>query len=213
MGDGWEVHYGIMTRGSRPRREASHLITCNLTKPESTFDQVRKAYKDLKPTDVALVATALVEAGRYALAEYDGIEYSYPEQHGELVKAYCKEIEQIQAQLEGAPATTKRAAKTVEEEPITLAVKLKANRAAGEKLLGENEALKTLLSDLIEEGVEFLFSSTDIGWQWSLERVNWATASGGGLGRRYHFRAEFEGSIGVELGPGGKRKTTRGAKR
>jgi hypothetical protein len=63
------------------------------------------------------------------------------------------------------------------------------------------------MGDILQEGVEYMYASTDIGWQWTLERVNWATISGGEMKRHIKFRAEFvEPHIGMELGPGGKKK-------
>lgn len=187
------------------------MISCNLTKPESAFDQVRKIYADLKPTDAALIATALVECGRFAVAVRADQDFRWPKDHGDLVRDLVRDINNIQETL---GAATKKA-KGAEDEPITLDIQLKANLDAGESVLGNREDLKTLLADILDQGVEYLYSPTDIGWQWSLERVNWATVSGGDLGRRFRFRATFEGSsTGVELGPGGKRKTPkkRGAK-
>ena len=155
------------------------MLSVNLTKPELTFDAVRKSYKDLKPTDVALVSTALIEAGRFAVATHDGQDCEWD--------------------------------KTVaEEEPVTLTVHLKPSHAAADKVLADREDLKTLVSTILHDGVEYLFSPTDIGWHWTLERVNWSTISGGELKRRVKFRPQFEdGSLGVELGPGGKRKAVK----
>jgi hypothetical protein len=78
------------------------LTSCNLTKPESTFDSIRKTYKDLKPTDVALVATALVQAGKFADCVYDGQVYAWnPNQHEALTRAYQKEVDQGEGQGNG----------------------------------------------------------------------------------------------------------------
>jgi len=191
------------------------LITCNLTKPESTFETIRKAYKDLKPTDAALIATALVEAGRFAIATHDGQDFEWlPSEHEAITKSVSREVNQVQEAIE--PEKTKKAALAAAEESVTLTVHLKPSLRAGEAILNDREDLKTLLADILDEGVEYMFSSTDIGWHWTLERVNWATVSGGEMKRHIKFRAEFIGQhAGVELGPGGKKKgvkATRAAK-
>lgn len=184
------------------------MITCNLTKPESTFDTIRKTYKDLKPTDAALIATALVEAGRSADAVYDGELHTWPDDYDSLAKLIAQEVRQVQEAVEADKA--KKSAKAPEEEPVTLTVHLRPSYKAGEANLLDREDLRTLFADIVNEGVEYLYSPTDIGWPWTLERVNWATYSGGELRRRVRFRAEFEGGhAGVELGPGGKKKVTK----
>ena len=182
------------------------MISCNLNKPESTFDAVRKAYKDLKPTDAALIATALVEAGRFANAVYDDVEYSWtPDQHEGMTKAVAREVTQINEVVDEGKKPSK--SKTAEEEVVTLAVRLKPSTQAGELMLGDREDLKTLFGDILMEGVEYLYSTSDIGWHWTLERVNWATLSDGEMRRHIKFRPEFlEPHVGVELGPGGKRR-------
>jgi hypothetical protein len=184
------------------------LITINLTKPELTFDAIRKSYKDLKPTDVALIATALIESGRFAVAKHDGQEYAWnADDYEGMTRSLFAEVAQVQ---EATDVEKKKTAKTEEPEAVTLSVHLKPSLPAGEAVLGDREDLKTLLSDILEEGVEFLFSPTDIGWHWTLERVNWATLSGGDLKRRVKFKPVFEeGAVAVELGPGGKRKATK----
>lgn len=185
------------------------MITVNLTKPELTFDAIRKTYKDLKPTDVALVATALIEAGKFAKASHDNVDYEWTsEDHAGMTKSLFAEVAQLQ---EGAvEKPTKKAAAADVEEAVTLQVQLKPSLRAGEAVLGDREDLKTLVSDIIHEGVEYLFSPTDIGWHWTLERVNWATLSGGELKRRVKFKPVFiEGAVAVELGPGGKRKVSK----
>lgn len=180
------------------------MITCNLNKPESTFDTIRKAYKELQPTDAALIATALVEAGRFADAVYDEKSYAWsPDQHDAMTRAIAREVIQVNEAIE----EPKKKVKVVEEESVTLSVLLKPSQAAGELFLADRDDLKTLLGDILEEGVEYLYASTDLGWQWTLERVNWATLSEGEMKRHIKFRADFvEPHIGVELGPGGKRK-------
>lgn len=181
------------------------MTSCNLTKPESTFDSIRKTYKDLKPTDVALVATALVQAGKFADCVYDGQVYAWnPNQHEALTRAYQKEVEQVQQAETGL---TKAKAKVMAEETVTLTCHLRPSMAAAERILGRRKDLITMVSDILSEGVEFLYSPTDLGWPWTLERVNWSTVSGGELMRRIKFQAEFEEPCAaVELAQSGKRK-------
>lgn len=154
---------------------------------------------------------ALVEAGRSADAVYDGETHAWPHDYQALAKSIAQEVRQVQEAVEGDKA--KKTAKTPEEEPVTLTVHLKPSFKAGEAALADRADLQTLFADIVAEGVEYLYSPTDIGWPWTLERVNWATFSGGDLRRRVKFRAEFEGGhTGVELGPGGKKKVTKGSK-
>ncbi len=186
------------------------LITCNLTKPETTFDQIRKSHPKLQPTDAALIATALVEAGRRAAVDYDGTVYEWTEEnHGKLTKAVVAEVIQISLSQEQVKKPAK-SAKAPEEEPAMITINLRASQFAGESVLGNRNDLKTLLSDLLTEGVEYLYSPTDIGWQWALERANWSSLAGQDLGRRLRFGIEFaDNSLAVELGPGGKKKAPK----
>lgn len=176
------------------------MITCNLTKPEATLDQVRKQYKDLKPTDAALVAIALVESGRFAYAVYDGENFSYPDDQNKLATRYVTEISQaIQQQAEEAPKKTTK--KTVSEDEVALRLTLAPNLNAAEKVLGNRDDLKTLVSDIIQEGVEYHYAATDLTWQWTLERINWTTISGEDLPRSVKFEPEFgDNSVAVEVG-------------
>jgi len=105
-------------------------------------------------------------------------------------------------------STPKRAAKSVtEEEPVTINVGLAPNLSAGEKLLEGRDDLKAKLSDIIQEGVEFAYAPTDIGWQWALDRANWATISGSDVSRRIKIKTGFtEGAVGIEMGVGGTKK-------
>lgn len=187
------------------------MITVNLTKPELTFDAIRKQYKNLKPTDVALISTALIEAGKFATAMHDGLDYEWNSaDYAGMTKSLFSEVAQIQESASHEKLTKKAAAAAEAEEPVTLQVELKPSIKAGEEVLGDREDLKTLLADIMQEGVEYLFSPTDIGWHWTLERVNWSTLSGGDLRRRVKFKPVFaEGAVAVELGPGGKRKVTK----
>lgn len=182
------------------------MIVCHLTKPESTLDQVRKAYPKLKPTDAALIASSLVLSGRYALAVYDDKQYAWPEDTEKLTQAMLSQMKQIQETVE--VATKKAQRQAIEEEPVEVRIGLLANFAAGEKLLGDRKDLKTLLGDILKEGVEFQFGPQDIiGWQWALDRANWHTLTDGELTRRVKLKATFQdNSVGVELGASGTRK-------
>lgn len=182
------------------------MINCNLTKPESTFDQVRKAYADLKPIDVCLVATAIVESGHFAKVLHDGTEYTWPADQEALAKALLRDV---QAAGAGEETPKKKVAKSkvVEETIIRLSIPIVANQQAGEAVLGKRKDLKSLLGEILKEGVEYLYTPPDIRWRWSLERVNWTTVSGGELPHHVMFIPEFvDSSVAVELGPGGKRK-------
>ena len=106
--------------------------------------------------------------------------------------------------------TTAVKAKLIEETVLRLTFPVVANQEAGEALLGKRKDLKTLLGDILKEGVEYLYTPADIRWRWSLERTNWSTVSGGDLPHHVVFTPEFtDNCIGVELGPGGKRKKTK----
>lgn len=179
------------------------LTTCNLTKPESTYDAIRKEYPKLPPTDAALIATALVESGKFAVCVYDGKEYDWTvDQHDALAQALKREIEQVQ---EADPQPKK--GKATVDEPATITVHLRPSVQAAERVLHHRDDLKTMLSDLLAGGVEYLYSPTDIGWPWTLERVNWSTVTGSEIRHRVRFRAEFEAPCeAVELSQSGKRK-------
>jgi len=173
------------------------LITCNLTKPETTLDQVKKAYAKLKPTDAAMIATGLVLSGRYAMAVYDGSQYTWPEDSSKLESAMMPELQMITQALEAEKK--KKAGET--EEIVEVKVELLPNLAMGERALGDREDLKTLLADILQAGVEYVYSTTDVGWQWALERANWSVLSHGELMRRVKLKAVFQnGSVGVEMG-------------
>ena len=188
------------------------MISCNLSKPESTFDQVRKTYEKLKPIDVALIATAIVESGHFAKVVHDGKEYKWPQDQEALSKALVMDVQaamDLEPEPEPKPKRTTKAAKAkvVEETVVRLTIPIKANQKAGETVLGKRKDLKTLLGKILKEGVEYMHAPTDIRWRWSLERINWSTVSGGELPHHVVFTPIFEdNSVGVELGPGGKRK-------
>lgn len=174
------------------------MITCHLTKLETALDQIRKTYPKLKPTDAALLTSALVLTGRHALAIYDGEQYSWPEDYDKLTRAMVAQLEQINQSVE----SSKKGAKAgTDEEPIPVTVGLMPNLSAGEKLLGRRDDLKALLSEAIQSGVEFVYNSSDVGWQWALDRANWTTISGMEMNRRIKIKASFtEGAVGIEMG-------------
>jgi hypothetical protein len=179
------------------------LITCHLTKLETAFEQVRKAYPKLNPTDAALLASALTLTGRHAIALYDGNQYFWPEDYEELTSAMVKQLESVNESLE----TTKKVKAGTEEEPVVVTIGLMPNLSAGEKQLQDHKNLKTALSDALQQGVEFVYAPIDIGWQWALDRVNWSTISGGELSRRIKIKAGFtEGAVGIEMGTAGPKR-------
>ncbi len=201
----------------RPRKPRS-LITCQLTKLESCLDTIRKKYERLVPADAALVASALTLTGRHALATYDGEQYVWPDDNERLMKALSGEIRSISEAIAEPAAPKKRlsaaaAAAAPEEEPIAFNVGLVPNLSAGERLLEGREDLKTLLGDIVNEGVEFVYSGQDIGWQWALDRANWGTIVEGDISRRVKAKAVFtEGAVGVETGVAGPKKSKARAK-
>jgi hypothetical protein len=190
------------------------MMTCQLTKLESALDSLKKSYPDLNAADAALVATALSLAGRHAIAIYDGVDYVWPDQYEALTRAMIAEVNQVNEAVEHN--TPKRGAKaTAEDEPVQISVGLKPNYTAGENLLKGREDLQTMLSDLLQAGVEFSYNPNDIGWQWALDRANWNTVSGNEISRRIKVKTSFtEGAVGVEMGTTGakKRKTATAAK-
>lgn len=187
------------------------LITCQLTKLETALDQIKKSYPKLVPSDAALLATALSLTGRHALANYEGGQYVWPEDNEKLAAAMVPQLRIIQEAIENA--APKRVLKSApEEEPIIVTVGLSPNFSAGEKLLADRDDLKTLLSDVLQEGVEFSYQASDIGWQWALERVNWNTVNGGDVSRRIKVRVQFtEGAVGVEVGTAPKKRSPKKA--
>lgn len=184
------------------------MITCNLTKLETALEQTKKAKPKLKPTDAALVASALVLTGRHALALYEGEQYSWPKDYEALTAALVRQIEMVDDQLE----TPKKSAKD-EPEPVTITIGLTPNLSAGETQLEGFDKLKAVLSDMLQEGVEFVYLPSDLGWQWALDRANWATISGKEVNQRIKVKASFtEGAIGIEMGAGGAKKRPSKAK-
>ena len=186
------------------------MITVPLTKLESALDGVRKTYPKLVPADAALIASALTLTGRHALATNNGEQFTWPEDNDKLMSSLSGEIRSMSESLaEAAPAklTKKAAAAAPEEEPVAFNVGLLPNLSAGERLLEGREDLKTLLADILQEGVEFSYSGQDIGWQWALDRANWSTIVEGDISRRVKAKAVFtEGAVGVETGTTVKKK-------
>ncbi|HVL40414.1 MAG TPA: hypothetical protein VM328_13575 [Fimbriimonadaceae bacterium] len=188
------------------------MITCHLTKLETANDQLRKAFPKMKPADAAMLATALSLTGRHAIAIYDGNQYRWPEEVEDLARVMVGQLEMVQ---EGIEATTpKRVAKNApEEEPVTVTVGLTPNLSAGESVLEGRDDLKTKLADILQDGVEFVYSPTDLGWQWALDRANWSTVSDTELSRRIKIKASFtEGAVGIEMGTGAPKKRASRAK-
>lgn len=189
------------------------MLTCQLTKLELALDQVKKSYPKLMPADAALLTTALVATGRHAIALYEGEHYVWPKDNDRLQKAMVPHVKITQEAIE-ANTTKKTAKSTVEDEPVQISVGLTPDYAAGELYLEDRKDLKTLLSDVLQAGVEFAYQPSDIGWQWALDRANWSTIAGQEISRRIKVKAAFtEGAVGVELGAAGvkKRPTKRAA--
>jgi hypothetical protein len=182
------------------------LITIQLTKLESALDQVRKTHTKLMPTDAALVATALTQAGHQAIALYEEQQYVWPEDVEKLSSAMLPHIRITQEAIEAA--APKRVSKSApEEEPISLNVGLMPNISAGERVLAGRDDLKTVLSDVLADGVEYAYNPTDLGWQWALDRVNWSTVAGSDISRRIRIKTAFtQGAVGVELGSNAPKK-------
>lgn len=186
-------------------------MTCQLTKLETALDALKKAHPQLVPADAALLASALTLTGRHAIALYEGEQYVWPDDNEKLMQAMVPHVKITQEAIEAnAP---KRASKTaVEEEPIMINVGLMPNLTAGENLLQGRDDLKTLLSDILQDGVEFSYAPTDIGWQWALDRVNWTTLAGQDVSKRIKTKTAFtEGAVGIETGSGTKKRAAKKA--
>ncbi len=187
------------------------MLTCQLTKLEVALDQVKKTYPKLMPADAALLASALSVTGRHAIALYEGEQYVWPDDNDRLTKAMVPQVKVTQEAIEhNAP---KKVAKNApEDEPVQISVGLAPNYSAGEKLLQDRKDLKTLLSDVLQGGVEFAYQPNDIGWQWALDRANWSTIAGQEVSRRVKVKTSFtEGAVGVELGAAGAKKRPKKA--
>lgn len=187
------------------------MLTCQLTKLETALDQVKKSYAKLLPADAALLATALSVTGRHAIAIYEGEQYTWPLDNERLQKAMASHVALTQEAIEAnAPKKTSKTA--VEEEPVQIALGLTPDFSAGEKVLQDRNDLKTLLSDVLQQGVEFVYQPSDIGWQWAMDRVNWSTIVGQDISRRIKIKASFtEGAVGVEMGAAGVKKRAKKA--
>ncbi|MEQ1932270.1 MAG: hypothetical protein ABL962_00125 [Fimbriimonadaceae bacterium] len=197
-----------MAQDYRACSQETYLTTINLTKLETAHDQVRKALPKLLPTDAALVASAISLVGRHALAIYEGEQYSWPEDYVKLTAAMARQIEMIQESTE----VVKRTKSSPEEEPVQVTIGLMPNLTAGDTQLAGHDKLKTAMSDMVQEGVEFVYQHHDVMWQWALDRANWSVIIGEDLTRKVRVRASFtEGAVGIEMGVGGKRKPTRKA--
>ena len=182
------------------------MITCNLTKLELALDQMRKSHPKMIPADAALLAGALSLAGRHAIAIYDGNQFTWPEDYSKLTHSLVGQLEMVQEGIE-TTAPKKTAKSAPEEEPVTVTVGLTPNFSAGEKHLQDRDDLKTKLSDILQDGVEFVYSNQDIGWQMALDRANWSTVSGHDISRRIKVKATFtEGAVGIEMGTGTPKK-------
>ncbi len=182
------------------------MITCHLTKLETALDQIKKTHPKLKPADAALIASALSLTGRHAIAIYEGEQYKCPEDYDQLAKAMVAQLQMVQEGIDNT--TVKKVTKTVtEEEPVVVTVGLMPNLAAGERILEGRDELKAKLSDILTDGVEFVYSGIDILWQWSLDRVNWNTIADAEMSRRIKIKASFtEGAVGIEMGAAGAKK-------
>jgi len=190
------------------------LITCNLTKLESAVDQLRKAYPKVLAADAALVASALSLTGRHAKAVYEGEYFVWPDDNHRLMVSMSAHLQSVNEAIEeNAPKKLSKAAQAAapEEEPVMVNIGLAPNLGAGESILNSREDLKTMLSDVLQGGVEFVYGSQDIGWQWALDRANWSTISDGDLSRRIKIKANFtEGAVGVEQGAATKKRGKKG---
>jgi hypothetical protein len=188
------------------------LIICNLTKLESAVDQIRKTHPKLLAADAALVASALSLTGRHAKAVYEGQYFIWPNDNEKLMVSMSGHLHSINAVI--VESLPKKITKNtiLDDEPVVVNIGLAPNLAAGEELLDTREDLKTLLSDILQAGVEFSYSSADIGWQWALDRANWNTISDGDLSRRIKIKALFtEGAVGSEQGTTTKKRTAKKA--
>lgn len=186
------------------------MIICNLTKLESAVDQIRKTHPKLLAADAALVASALSLTGRHAKAVYEGEYFIWPNDNEKLMVSMSGHLHSINAAI--VESLPKKITKNtvLDDEPVVVNIGLAPNIAAGEELLNTREDLKTMLSDILQAGVEFSYSSADIGWQWALDRANWNTISDGDLSRRIKIKAHFtEGAVGSEQGTTTKKRTTK----
>ncbi len=184
------------------------MITCSLAKPEATLDQIRKMYPKLNATDSSLVATALVLSGRYAYLGYNGETFSWPEDIERMARTILPEVLIIGETI--TEANKKNAKSGDEPEYPEASINLVPNFNKAEEFLKERDDLSSLISKLLEEGVEYSYSPNDIGWQWALEKVNWNVLSDGKVGRRVKFNIQFsDNSVAVEAGSNAKKKKAK----
>lgn len=184
------------------------MLNCSLHKPESTFDQIRKSYPNLIPTDAALLSNALVLSGRRALVHYDQNIYQWPDDYQLLTTEICKEIRIIN-QANTDPTEKKVSKVIVSEEETEIVLSLVPNFKVGENYLGERSELKKIFADLLQVGVEFSYSPVDIGWQLAVNGANWNVISQENHLKKIKFKTKFEGNcIGMEIGSntGSKKK-------
>ncbi|MCW5942544.1 MAG: hypothetical protein KIS66_09955 [Fimbriimonadaceae bacterium] len=198
-------------RVAGPPELSQTLITIHLTKLETALEQVRKSHPKLNPTDQAMLANALVLAGRHAIALHDSRGFVWPDEYKEFTDSLVGEVIRVQEQLEDGKKVTKRVAKSADvEEPIPLTIDLKPNYEAGESLLESRDDLKAVFSDAMQEGVEYAYAGNDIGWQWALDRANWLTLSDEKVTRKVKVKVRFaEGATGSELGGATKAKARK----
>lgn len=182
------------------------LIVCNLTKPEATLENIKKAYPKLAPTDSALLAVALTVCGRQALAEFEGNKYRWPDDLDKFGSALGEHFVALKGHFE--VGEKKRTAKAIaEEEPIVVTYSLHHNTDAGDEFLKGHKDLKSLLHEILDGNIEYQFTPSDLMWQNAIDRINFDTRTGAPLGRRFLTKAEFaEGINAVEAGTATKRK-------
>ncbi|RYG35055.1 hypothetical protein EON81_13825 [bacterium] len=187
------------------------MLTVQLTKLETALDQLKKVHPNLEATDAAMIAAAVSLTGRHALAVYEGEQFEWPGDYEKLTAAMVPHLKAVQSAVD-ATAPKKTKANATEEEPIPVAVGLKPNFEAGERSLGDRNDLKTILGDILKEGVEFVYAPSDLGWQWALDRANWSTLSGSEVSRRIVVEASFtEGATGVVTGAPKKKVSAKGS--
>lgn len=185
------------------------MLTCQLTKLEGALDQLKKSYPKLKAADAALLTSALTLAGRHALAVYSDHRYTWPEDFEKLSHALVAELDIAQEAID-ANAPKRTAKTTIEEEPVNVNVGLAPNVGAGEKLLEGRDDLKALLSQVLQDGVEYVYAGADIGWQWALDRANFTTVADHDISRRIKIKCTFtEGATGTETGTGTKKRAAK----
>lgn len=184
------------------------MITCSLAKPEATLDQVRKMYPKLQATDASMVATALVLSGRYAFLNYQGEIFTWPEDIDNLPKKMLPEIQLLDKDVNEVNKQNSKSG--LEPDTPEFKLNLVPNYNKVEEILKDRDELLKLVSDLLEDGVEYSYAPNDVGWQWSLEKINWTTVSNGETSKRVKFHVDFSGnSVAVEHGAASKKKKAK----